>query len=91
MVPNYAAVVHEVHPTKSKFLERPARSINFEAIIGAGLKAGMTMFEALKVAGLRLQRDSEKAAPVDTGNLRISAYTRRKPKPMTFPKRKKKI
>ncbi len=63
---------------QAKFLEQPARTMNKELgnIIAVALKAKKTMAQALLLAGLRLQRESQKLVPVDTGNLRASAFTR---------------
>ncbi len=41
-----------------------------DAILAAKLQLG------LKAAGLRLQRESQRLVPVDTGNLKASAFTR---------------
>lgn len=40
------------------------------------LRLGVVSGQALKLAGLRLQRESQQLVPVDTGNLKASAYTR---------------
>ena len=37
---------------------------------------GLKMALGLKAAGLKLQRDSQRLVPVDTGNLKASAFTR---------------
>src|SRR5262245_23794597 len=44
-----------------KFLERPARSLRAElgGLVANFMRAGATMLEALTVAGLRLQRESQ--------------------------------
>lgn len=81
---SYAIYVHEnltAHhkPGKSaKFLEIPLRQLHdtFVEMIKVDLKAGRTMGQALLRAGLLLQRESQKICPVDTGNLRASAFTR---------------
>lgn len=79
----YAIFVHEnlqARHTKgqAKYLEQPARQMRGELGDGikADLKTGMTMSQALLRAGLRLQRASQKLVPVDTGNLKGSAFTR---------------
>ena len=61
-----------------KFLEGPARQFRGELakIARTALQAGRTMAEALLLAGLRLQRESQKRVPVEYGNLRASAFTR---------------
>jgi hypothetical protein len=45
-------------------------------IIVRSLKAGQTMAQSLLMAGLRLQRESQRNVPVEYGNLRASAFTR---------------
>lgn len=61
-----------------KFLEEPMReNINVLAdIIKTTYKRTGRMDLALKAAGLRLQRESMLRVPVDTGNLKASAFTR---------------
>lgn len=63
---------------QAKFLEAPARLLTevFNEIVFTALKAKKTMSQALLLAGLRLQRESQKLVPIDTGNLRASAFTR---------------
>lgn len=63
---------------QAKFLEQPARENQdvYAGIIATALKQGKTMAQALLLAGLRLQRDSQAIVPVDTGMLRASAFTR---------------
>lgn len=80
---SYAIYVHERVDLKfkvgqAKFLEEPARNLasTLAQIVKDALKRGVTMSKALLLAGLRLQRESQKLCPVDTGNLRASAYTR---------------
>lgn len=77
----YAIYVHENleahHPVgQAKYLEQPARELPLGEIIASNMKAGATLEKALLVAGLRLQRDSQKLVPVDTGALKGSAFTR---------------
>lgn len=63
---------------RAKFLEEPAR-VNREVyakIVREVLADGKTLAQALLLAGLRLQRDSQEIVPVDTGMLRASAFTR---------------
>lgn len=79
----YAIFVHEnltaVHPVgQAKFLEQPTRTLRGELanMIRAALQKGASMASALLMAGLRLQRESQKLCPVDTGALRASATTR---------------
>lgn len=63
---------------KSKFLEDPARRL--EKVIGEivreALKQGLSLAKGLLMAGMRLQRESMLEVPVDTGNLKASAFTR---------------
>jgi hypothetical protein len=61
-----------------KFLEGPARELHAEIgrIVAEALLTGATMATALLRAGLRLQRESQQRVPVDTGNLKASAFTR---------------
>lgn len=79
----YAVYVHEDleanHPVgQAKFLEYPFRVMapTISAIIMSELARGRSMAQALLVAGLRLQRESQRLCPIDTGNLRGSAFTR---------------
>lgn len=81
---NYGIYVHEnleaAHsPGKqAKFLEQPARQYRIElaTIIETAYRRGATLRQALFLGGLRLQRESQKIVPIDTGNLRGSAFTR---------------
>ncbi len=80
---SYAIYVHEnleaYHEVgQAKFLEEPARTLRPEivSIIDQALQAGQSMGDALLLAGLRLQAESQLLCPVDTGNLRASAFTR---------------
>ncbi len=83
----YAVFVHEnlsaQHaPGKyAKFLERPAREFGKElgAIVVRAVKKGLTLAKALLLSGLRLQRESLKIVPVDTGFLKNSAFTEMRP------------
>lgn len=63
-----------------KFLEQPARQMSndgtFALMIHQALQRGRTVAQALLACGLRLQRESMKLCPIDTGNLRASAFTR---------------
>jgi hypothetical protein len=62
-----------------KFLEGPFRefkSVLFNIVLKAMKKRGTTMAQALLLAGLRLQRESQLRVPVEYGNLRASAFTR---------------
>ena len=62
---------------RSKFLEYPARTIQRElgTIIAETTKRGASVMQALLIAGMRLQRESQLLVPVDTGNLKASAFT----------------
>ena len=80
---NYAVFVHEnlqaVHPHgQSKFLEQPMveNRVKYGNIYAKARSEGKTAAQALVLAGLALQRDAMKLCPVDTGNLRASAFTR---------------
>lgn len=63
---------------QAKFLEAPARMFAnaIGTIVATAYKAGKTLAQSLLLGGLRLQRESQKLVPVDTGNLRASAVTR---------------
>ena len=60
-----------------KFLEQPARELKGEmtSIVKRAVKGGASLMKALLLAGLRLQRASQEIVPVDTGNLKASAFT----------------
>jgi len=82
---NYAIYVHEMvnavfqRPgAQAKFLEKPARELKNRLVkqIEKDLEKGIPMDQALFRAGLVLQRASQDIVPVDTGNLRASAFTR---------------
>jgi hypothetical protein len=63
-----------------KFLEQPARELSnsgeLSRIVADALQRGATMAQALVTAGLRIQRESMLLVPVDTGNLKASAFTK---------------
>ena len=63
---------------QAKFLEGPLRELAGELhrIMVAQLAAGRTPAQALLAAGLRLQREAMQRCPVDSGNLKSSAFTR---------------
>lgn len=63
---------------KAKFLEGPFRELSstIVSIVGRAMKAGQTFMTGLLLGGLRIQRESQKQVPVDTGNLKASAFTR---------------
>jgi predicted GNAT family N-acyltransferase len=80
----YAIYVHENlqahHPVgQAKFLEQPARELQpvLRRIISEAASRGQTLEQSLLLAGLRLQRESQKLCPVDTGALKASAFTRK--------------
>ncbi len=80
---SYGIFVHEnleAHHTvgQAKFLEQPARENRdkYAQLVVDQLKKGRTMGQALVIAGMSLQADSQRLVPVDTGNLRASAFTR---------------
>lgn len=62
-----------------KFLEQPAReeAKRIGAIIREALEKGANFTHALYLGGLYLQRVSMALVPIDTGNLRLSAFTRK--------------
>lgn len=79
----YALFVHEnleaIHKVgQAKFLEQPARQYADELgrIVRDALRAGKTMGQAMLLAALRLQRESQLLCPVDTGAMKGSAFTR---------------
>lgn len=63
---------------QSKFLEAPAREMQDElvALVINLVRQGNPLSMALVVAGMRLQREAQLRVPVDTGNLKASAFTR---------------
>lgn len=81
---NYALFVHENLQSRhtvgqAKFLEKPARTMRSElvAVVRATYRITGTLLKGLFAAGLRLQRESQKLVPIDTGNLKGSAFTRK--------------
>jgi hypothetical protein len=79
---NYSIYVHEnlqaKHPVgQAKFLEQPARTMQRELgeVVAQAAIRGQTLATGLLLAGLRLQRESQKLVPVDTGALKNSAFT----------------
>lgn len=81
---NYAIYVHEnlnaTHNNgQSKFLEEPLRtnSSQYVKLVEDLLKQGRTFEQALAILSLRVKRDSQQLVPVDTGNLKGSAFTRK--------------
>jgi len=80
---NYALYVHEnlqAHHEvgQAKYLEQPFRQGANELgrMIKEAVAKGASLGQALLLAGLRLQRESQQLVPVDTGALKASAFTR---------------
>lgn len=63
---------------QAKFLEAPARMYRrvLYDVVKEAVRKGKTLMQGLLAAGLRLQRESQKLCPVETGNLKGSAFTR---------------
>ena len=63
---------------QAKFLETPARqeASTMALIVRNAMRAKMSPLQALGLAGLHLQAESMKLVPVDTTNLKGSAFTR---------------
>lgn len=63
-----------------KFLENPMREMvgngRLHRAAAAVIAKGGTIAQGLLAAGLLLQRESQLRVPVDTGNLKASAFTR---------------
>lgn len=79
----YAVHVHEdmaaPHVTgNAKYLSRPLMRLRKELskTFSGVVRRGGTVRQGMLAAGLRLQRESQKEVPVDTGALRASAFTR---------------
>jgi len=79
----YAIYVHEDmfahHPVgKAKYLEDPLRANRkmLLNIVKQALVKGVPLDQALLMAGYQLQRLSQLEVPIDTGNLKGSAFTR---------------
>lgn len=64
---------------QAKFLEQPARQFAevIADIVTQAMLKGAKLQQALFLGGLRLQRESMLLVPVDTGNLKASAFTRK--------------
>lgn len=82
----YAIYVHEdlsAHHDKgqAKYLEQPAveltNSGELQNIIQTAYKNGADLQTSLVLGALRIQRESQRLVPVDTGNLKASAFTRK--------------
>lgn len=63
---------------QSKFLEAPARQYAKEIgeICQKAYKVSNDVLKALLAGGMKLQREAMLRTPVDTGNLKASAFTR---------------
>jgi hypothetical protein len=63
---------------QAKFLEGPARELEGELgeIAADEVERTGSLKDGLLKAGLRLQREAQTRCPVETGNLRASAFTR---------------
>src|SRR5260370_37981128 len=63
---------------QAKFLEQPARELNNSGELGrivvTALLRRKTVAQALLLAGLRIQRESQLLCAVDTGAMRASAF-----------------
>lgn len=79
---NYALIVHEDlsmnHPNggNAKYLENPFRELDLFSTVEKVVKKKGTLRQGLTIAGLRLQRASQKQVPVDTSFLKASAFTK---------------
>lgn len=67
---------------QAKFLEQPARELNnsgelSRVIVKAMRSREVTLQEANYLAAMRIQRESQRVVPVDTGNLKQSAFTKK--------------
>ena len=66
---------------QGNYLGQPARQLDndgtLSGVITKAMLRGTKLQQALYLAGLRIQRASQKLVPVDTGNLRASAFTRK--------------
>ena len=79
---HYAIYVHEI-PMRHKegkfwkYLETPFRTLapQIPTIVETVYRYSSSLLKGLLVAGLRIQRDSMKIVPIDTGALRASAFT----------------
>lgn len=79
---SYAIFVHEdleaYHKVgQAKFLEQPWFQLrpNMARLLIENMTRGMSFDQALFTVGLLLQRESQLLVPVDTGNLKGSAFT----------------
>lgn len=79
---SYAVHVHEIQARHKagkqwKYLEAPARSLasTLVQIVKDVVRQTGSLRKGLLLAGLRLQRESQKIVPIDTAALKASAYT----------------
>lgn len=79
----YALIVHEDEDMphqngQAKFLQQPAveNAKTYGQIVVENRKAGKTMRQSIIAAGTQLKLDSQELVPVDTGELKGSAYIR---------------
>lgn len=80
--PAPGAVTQARNPKRQgKYLEQPARELSnsgeLKKIANAAMNNGSSLEDTLLLVGQRIQRESQKLVPVDTGNLRASAFTRK--------------
>jgi len=63
---------------QAKFLEAPARknAKQIGNVIRTAVQNGVSLEKAMVLGALLLQRESQKLVPVDTGNLKGSAFTK---------------
>lgn len=80
---SYALHVHEdmqvFHRVgQAQYLRQPARTLerDLATIAVRAVRNGATIAQALLIAGLRLQRESQLLVPVDTSALKASAFTK---------------
>ncbi len=80
---SYALKVHEdmqAHHRvgQAQYLRQPARQLESELakLAVKAVRNGATIAQALLIAGLRLQRESQLLVPVDTSALKASAFTK---------------
>lgn len=63
-----------------KFLENPARELSnngeLSRILTSVVRQNKNIMQGLIACGLRIQREAQLRVPVDTGNLKASAFTR---------------
>lgn len=64
---------------QAKYLESAARDLKDEVglTITKAVRKKVPLASALAVGALRIQREAQRRVPVDTGNLKASAFTRK--------------